>query len=62
MEEALQDIPGVNVSGSNVNKSDISIRGLPADYTLIMVDGRRQNTRESRPMVTAVLKVHLSRR
>ena len=49
LEEALQDIPGVNVSGSNVNKSDISIRGLPADYTLIMVDGRRQNTRESRP-------------
>ena len=46
LEEALQDIPGVNVSGSNVNKSDISIRGLPADYTLIMVDGRRQNTRE----------------
>ena len=32
LEEALQDIPGVNVSGSNVNKSDISIRGLPADY------------------------------
>lgn len=31
LEEALQDIPGVNVSGSNVNKSDISIRGLPAD-------------------------------
>ena len=49
LEEALQDIPGVNVSGSNANRSDISIRGLPADYTLIMVDGRRQNTRESRP-------------
>ena len=49
LENALQDIPGVNVSGSNANKSDISIRGLPADYTLIMVDGHRQNTRESRP-------------
>ena len=49
LENSLQDIPGVNVSGSNANKSDISIRGLPADYTLIMVDGRRQNTRESRP-------------
>ena len=49
LETALQDVPGVNVSGSNVNKSDISIRGLPADYTLIMVDGRRQNARESRP-------------
>lgn len=49
LENALQDIPGVNVSGSNANRSDISIRGLPADYTLIMVDGHRQNTRESRP-------------
>ena len=49
LENALQDIPGVNVSGSNANRTDISIRGLPPDYTLIMVDGRRQNTRESRP-------------
>lgn len=49
LENALRDIPGVNVSGSNANRTDISIRGLPADYTLIMVDGRRQNTRESRP-------------
>lgn len=49
LEEMLKDVPGVNVSGSNVNKSDISIRGLPADYTLLMVDGKRQNTRESRP-------------
>ena len=49
LENALQDIPGVNLSGSNANRADISIRGLPADYTLIMVDGHRQNTRESRP-------------
>ena len=49
LENALQDIPGVSVSGSNANRTDISIRGLPADYTFIMVDGRRQNTRESRP-------------
>lgn len=45
LENALQDIPRVN----NANRTDISIRGLPADYTLIMMDGRRQNTRESRP-------------
>lgn len=49
LENALQDIPGVSVSGSNANRTDISIRGLQPDYTLIMVDGRRQNTRESRP-------------
>lgn len=33
LENALQDIPGVNLSGSNANRTDISIRGLPADYT-----------------------------
>ena len=49
LEDALQDIPGVNMTGSNANSRDIAIRGLPADYTLIMVDGKRQNTRESRP-------------
>lgn len=49
LQDALQDIPGVNIGGTGPNKQDISIRGLPADYTLIMVDGRRQNTRESRP-------------
>src|SRR5690606_8924719 len=31
------------------SKSDISIRGLSGDYTLLLVNGRRQNTRESRP-------------
>lgn len=49
LTDALQDVPGVNLGGSSANTQDISIRGLPADYTLIMVDGRRQNTRESRP-------------
>ena len=49
LEDALQNIPGVNMTGSNANSRDIAIRGLPADYTLIMVDGKRQNTRESRP-------------
>ncbi len=47
--DVLQDVPGVNIGSTGANKQDISIRGLPADYTLIMVDGKRQNTRESRP-------------
>ena len=62
LEEALQDIPGVNVSGSNVNKSDISIRGLPADYTLIWLMVVVKIPVKPAQMVTAVLKVHLSRR
>ncbi|QGM80070.1 TonB-dependent receptor domain-containing protein [Otariodibacter oris] len=47
--EAIKSVPGVNISGSNVNSEDISIRGLSGDYTLMMTNGRRQNTRESRP-------------
>ena len=49
LSEAIRDVPGVNVIGSNPSKSDISIRGLGGDYTLLLVNGRRQNTRESRP-------------
>lgn len=47
--EAIQGIPGVNSIGGNPNERDISIRGLSGNYTLLMVNGRRQNTRESRP-------------
>ncbi|WP_328805291.1 TonB-dependent receptor domain-containing protein [Spirabiliibacterium falconis] len=47
--DAVQFVPGVAIGGSNVNREDIAIRGLPGDYTLLMTDGRRQNTRESRP-------------
>ena len=31
-----------------INKK-LLLRGLPGEYTLILVDGRRQNSRESRP-------------
>lgn len=47
--DALRDIVGVNVdekdarSNKTGNKS-ISLRGLPSRYTLILIDGRRQNT------------------
>lgn len=49
--DALRTVPGVIVTGGGAgdNGVDISIRGMPADYTLILVDGRRQSTRESRP-------------
>lgn len=46
--DAVKNVPGIGLSG-NANKEDISIRGLPGDYTLILVNGRRQNTREARP-------------
>ena len=44
--EILSDVPGVDV-GAPVGKTGgltINIRGLGSDYTLILIDGRRQNT------------------
>ncbi|MFN3669057.1 MAG: TonB-dependent receptor domain-containing protein [Brevundimonas sp.] len=44
--ELLADVPGVDV-GAPVGKTGgltINIRGLGSDYTLILIDGRRQNT------------------
>ncbi len=46
LAEILADVPGVDV-GAPVGKTGgltINMRGLGSDYTLILVDGRRQNT------------------
>jgi outer membrane receptor for ferrienterochelin and colicins len=45
LAEALQSVEGIDV-GSSTGKTgglDISIRGMPSEYTLILIDGRRQN-------------------
>src|SRR5690625_932418 len=46
--DALRDVPGVLITGGR-SSSDISIRGMGSGYTLILVDGKRVNSRESRP-------------
>lgn len=46
--DVLQDIPGVFITGGG-GSSDISIRGADAGYTLILIDGKRANTRAIRP-------------
>ncbi|MBM6551407.1 TonB-dependent receptor domain-containing protein [Marinomonas ostreistagni] len=46
--DALSSVPGVFVSGGG-SSSDITMRGLGGSYTLILVDGKRQGSRESRP-------------
>ena len=46
--DALKDIPGVVVTGGG-SSSDISIRGMGSAYTVIMVDGKKVNTRSVRP-------------
>nr|WP_231363484.1 TonB-dependent receptor [Thioalkalivibrio sulfidiphilus] len=48
LAEALSGIEGVNVNALDArsNKTGnqvISLRGLPAEYTLVLIDGRRQN-------------------
>ncbi len=43
--EALRDIEGIDV-GDTQGKTggvNISLRGMPSDYTLVLIDGRRQN-------------------
>ncbi|WP_248730068.1 MULTISPECIES: ligand-gated channel protein [Halomonadaceae] len=49
--DALRSVPGVIVTGGGAgdNGVDVSMRGMPAQYTLLLVDGRRQGSRESRP-------------
>lgn len=45
LAEALENVEGVDVrqSTGKTGGLNISIRGLPSDYTLILIDGRRQN-------------------
>jgi len=47
LTNALQKVQGVSVTGK-AGQEDIFIRGLPGAYTLILVDGKRQSTREAR--------------
>src|SRR5690606_36861311 len=46
--DALKDVPGVVITGGG-SSSDISVRGMAPSYTMILIDGRRQNSRETRP-------------
>ena len=46
--DALLEIPGVTVTPGEGNSRDISIRGMAPQYTLILVDGKRLSSRESR--------------
>lgn len=48
LTDALNDIAGVTVTGGG-SRQDISVRGMPAQYTAILVDGKKQSGRESQP-------------
>src|SRR5690606_27111024 len=47
LEDAVRGEEGIRVVGTDPNNEDIAIRGMPGDYTLLLVDGRRQGTRET---------------
>ncbi len=47
LQEVVKDLEGVSIVGTSPNDTDISIRGMPGEYTLILVDGKRQGTRET---------------
>lgn len=44
---AIGDVPGVDIGLSKMGNSTISIRGFDAAYTLILLDGRRQNANQA---------------
>ncbi|ALQ56588.1 ligand-gated channel protein [Pseudoalteromonas issachenkonii] len=48
LTDAMADIPGVIVTGGG-DRKDISLRGMASQYTLILIDGQRQSSRETRP-------------
>ncbi|TKD51984.1 TonB-dependent receptor domain-containing protein [Sphingomonas baiyangensis] len=45
LADALADVEGVDVGGTagKTGGLNVSIRGMPSDYTLVLLDGRRQN-------------------
>lgn len=45
LADALRDVEGIDVRGATgkTGNLNISIRGMPSEYTLVLIDGRRQN-------------------
>ena len=50
--DALRDVPGVTVTGGGY-RQDISVRGLPAQYTSILVDGKNKQVENPSQMAAA---------
>jgi len=45
LKDVLQEIPGVQLTNEGDNRKGVSLRGLDSSYTLILVDGKRVNSR-----------------
>ncbi|QYF86964.1 TonB-dependent receptor domain-containing protein [Brevundimonas sp. PAMC22021] len=43
LTDVLRDVPGVTVNGAGLTRRGVSIRGMPSEHTLFLLDGRRVN-------------------
>lgn len=47
LKDVLKNVPGVQLTSEGDNRQGVSIRGLSSGYTLILVDGKRVNSRNA---------------
>ncbi|MGJ0481816.1 catecholate siderophore receptor CirA [Pantoea agglomerans] len=47
LKDVLKEVPGVQITNESDNRQGVSIRGLGSGYTLILVDGKRVNSRNA---------------
>lgn len=43
LTDVLRDVPSVTINGAGLTRRGVSIRGMPSEHTLFLLDGRRVN-------------------
>jgi len=47
LKDVLKEVPGVQLTNEGDNRQGVSLRGLSSSYTLILIDGKRVNSRNA---------------
>ncbi|WP_034915968.1 catecholate siderophore receptor CirA [Erwinia sp. 9145] len=47
LKDVLRDVPGVQLISEGDNRKGVGLRGLDSSYTLILIDGKRVNSRHA---------------
>ncbi|SCB75891.1 outer membrane receptor for ferrienterochelin and colicins [Kosakonia oryzendophytica] len=47
LKDVLKEVPGVQLTNEGDNRKGVSLRGLDSSYTLILIDGKRVNSRNA---------------
>ncbi len=47
LTDAVRNLPGISLTAGSQGRREISIRGMDSSYTLILLDGKRVNSREA---------------